>query len=54
MAELKQELYGLTARHDAVFQLIAKKKYRANGILTIIININNNIFNTGHKKELSS
>ena len=29
MAELKQELYGLTARHDAVFQLIAKKKSRA-------------------------
>ena len=29
MAELEQELYGLTAKHDAVFQLVANNKYRA-------------------------
>ena len=28
MAELEQELYGLTAKHDAVFQLVAYNKYR--------------------------
>ena len=28
MAELEQELYGLTAKHDAVFQLVANNKYR--------------------------
>ena len=27
MAELEQELYGLTAKHDAVFQLVANNKY---------------------------
>ena len=26
MAELEQELIGLTAKHDAVFQMIANKK----------------------------
>jgi hypothetical protein len=29
MAELEQELYGLTARRDVVFQLVSNKKYRA-------------------------
>ena len=29
MAELEQELYGLTAKHDAVFQLVVNNKYRA-------------------------
>ena len=28
MAELEQELHGLTAKHDAVFQLVANNKYR--------------------------
>ena len=28
MAELEQELYGLTAKHDAVFQQISNDKYR--------------------------
>ena len=28
MAELEQELYGLTAKHDAVFQLVSNNKYR--------------------------
>ena len=28
MVELEQELYGLTAKHDAVFQLVANNKYR--------------------------
>ena len=28
MAELEQELYGLTAKHDAVFQLVENNKYR--------------------------
>ena len=29
MAELEQELYGLTARRDVVFQLVSNKKYRS-------------------------
>ena len=28
MAELEQELYGLTAKRDVVFQLVSNRKYR--------------------------